>query len=624
MARKHTSLPYRFLLPQVREQPVGNQGELAKFIPYRLQDDLTPEQIREELLRQPHFKPLADQLSFDRTIYLIESSSRELLLLAAEYIGTFHALANNRYGYYDNSYSEDADDDAAESEREDAWRDGDTNTRIFDFGTCLPLLHASELREYYQPDNDVGFGFNMYSMDQSHRSNPWWTLNLSAPVAIQSGFQLSLLPSLVNSMSMRSLIIILHQAAAPEEDGDFGGFSNPHAMTMADLGFELETEMIRLIPPAVDSPYKRQVLRQIASARSAPLPASANTASILRLIADARGNADNQTISKAVANALLRHKGASALSAADFRYLATTFASRKKADLAEKQQPMIGQQAVRDQLDRIVASMVFQKKRQAMGLPADRFHYNFAFLGAPGTGKTTWALHLAQEMQKHGLLDNTESICLNAAELKARYVGHTTGKVKALFDQYGVIILDEAYSLAEGDGFGEEALAQLCVELEKHEGDRLVVFAGYGGGNDPADNRMLQFLQSNPGINSRISFKIHFGNFSAEELTEVFHAMLTHSGYAVPREADGSIIAFFRGRMQQRAFGNCREARNLADRVKILMASRLHGKDGCSPADAAAVLPGDIHAAIGEIEAEYAGLRRNSGLPIGFGRGGKL
>lgn len=59
---------YRFLLPQVASEPLGTQGEIAKFIPYRLDEGITPESILEELRSQPHFKALADKAAADTRI----------------------------------------------------------------------------------------------------------------------------------------------------------------------------------------------------------------------------------------------------------------------------------------------------------------------------------------------------------------------------------------------------------------------------------------------------------------------------------------------------------------------------------------------------------------------------
>ena len=94
MSRNQT-VNYRFLLPQVKKEPVGNQGEVAQIIPYRLEEGVTEESIRQELEAQPHMEPLLRSLDPGRKIYLLESASMEVLELAAEYIGTYHRLANN-------------------------------------------------------------------------------------------------------------------------------------------------------------------------------------------------------------------------------------------------------------------------------------------------------------------------------------------------------------------------------------------------------------------------------------------------------------------------------------------------------------------------------------------------
>jgi len=601
---------FHFVLPNVKREIIGTQGEVARYIPYRLEEGLTPEGILEELRAQPHMAALADYIARDRKIYLIESESEELLQLAAEYIGCYHRLAEGTMG--DVETDEDCDED------KDRWESGDTNEREFDFDANLPYLSEQELSEVYNPEDGIGFGGRFYQGEHS-ATRPWWSMSPVSPVAVMTNGALNQIPRLVRAMERRERIILLYHK------GHSRFPSHPMwsgMMRMEDLSFELESEMVRLDPPGDDSPYKRAILRQLAREKGAVLSSSLNMGKLMSLVRESRGDTDNATLSKVISNALLRRKTAGALVNRDFEYLSTIRSNGKKTQQEDRPMELVGQQAVRRQLERIVNNMAFQKKRREMGLPADEFHYTFAFLGAPGTGKTTWAMRLADEMKQRGLLDNTDCICVNAAELKANYVGHTTGKVKALFEQYGVIILDEAYSLTEGengDSFGTEALAQLCVELEKHGNDRLVVFAGYGGSSNREDNRMLRFLQSNPGINSRVSFKIHFENFRAEELTQVFRTMMVHNGYKVPAQADSLVTDFFRVRMGERAFGNCREVRNLADRVKIQVAARLAEQESLTQETAEQVLTEDVRTAAAEILEEYRGLSREGERSIGFG-----
>ena len=64
-------------------------------------------------------------------------------------------------------------------------------------------------------------------------------------------------------------------------------------------------------------------------------------------------------------------------------------------------------------------------------------------------------------------------------------------------------------------------------------------------------------------------------------------------------------------------FGNCREARNLADRVKVQMSARLSSEKRLTPQQASQVLPEDITAAAEEILGEERMLRRTAPA-IGF------
>ncbi|MDO4531357.1 MAG: AAA family ATPase [Bacillota bacterium] len=603
---------YHFVIPEIKTELIGTQGEKAVFMPYTLEERLSTEGILEELKRQPHMAKLASYIDPEKKIYLLEGSSLEQLQLAAAYIATYHRLWDVCVGDCETKTDAESDD----------WQDGDINFREFDFNESIPYLTISDLMEVYAPHDGSRFGGWMYR-EEKKVNRPWWTMDPNAPIIVTASGNLSLLPGAFRAMEDRQRIILLYHRDRMEDDFDsFGsGFMFDGEMNMESLSFELETEMLLLEKPAPNGDYKKEILMQLAKDKGEGLASSANKGKILSLITESRGNVDNLTLSKAVSNAYLRRKREGKLTEKDFAYL-SMFRTKKQEEMQdEREMELIGQAEVRTQLERIVKSMVFQKKREQLGLPHDNIHYTFAFMGAPGTGKTTWAKRLANEMKKHGLLSNTESICINAAELKAKYVGHTTGKVKALFEQYSVIILDEAYSLMEGkdgDSFGAEALAQLCVELENYGNQRLVIFAGYGGSANPEDNRMLRFLQSNPGINSRVSFKVHFDNFKEAELVQVFHTMMQHGGYTIRHDADKKMEEFFRYRMQERAFGNCREVRNLMDRVKIHMAERMMEKENYSKEEAVLVLRQDVEMAMEEIRKEYDGLRQEEGNRIGF------
>lgn len=615
---------YQFVCPNLQQRVIGTQGEVARFLPYRT--EVTSEAILRELRRQPHMAQLTARLDRDRQLYLLEGDRMELLLLAAEYIASYHRQLDTLACHWD------CDSDCEDPDCGEDWQDGDPNLRSFDFSQNIPFLTLQQLQSFYFPNEGLGFGNQMYRPDMVPQKRPWWTLAQDAPLVVSLedpdseggffSFSMSPLPRLLRALGERPLIVILslrpRLGIDPESGPDWGeGFCS---MTMDDLSFELETDCVHLESPNQESRYKQDILRQLARARQAPLVRDASPLRILSLIEEHRGNVDNQTIAKSVSNALLRRKGSGPLRERDFAYLSAVFPRRQPGRSQEEQErALVGQEDIRRRLEQVAASISLQKRRKALGLPCSPIHYTFAFLGAPGTGKTSWAMWLAREMVRRNLLPNANSISINAAELKAKYVGHTTGKIKALFQQYSVIILDEAYSLSEGDdAFSREALAQLCVELEEHAEDRLVIFAGYGGSSDPEDNRMLRFLQSNPGINSRVSFKIHFPSLRSEELVAVLRSMLEQERYTLPEDFPALAEGFFRQRMGRRAFGNCREARNLADRVKLHLAARLGDCSECGGEALSDILPQDIQGAAAEILEEYRLLERDGERRIGF------
>lgn len=611
---------YRFLIPQIRTLPVGTQGEMASSMPYRLEEGITRESILAELKSQPHLAGVARALEAEKQVYLLHGRNREQLELAAQYIGTYHRLGCSKWELSD--WEDGCEEDDEEDEQAGDWQSpAPEGEGSFDFSRELPCVSGYEALHTFSEGNDgYGMGNLGFLPQEAGRRTPWWLRSAAAPLLLrwQGGNAAAFVHTLQGMLNLRAFVILLWWERACQIDGCQADELEAQAgYGVEDLAFELETEVISVDSPAADSPYKQQVLCQLAREQGSRLARGRTACAVLHLVEDYRGNVDNHTLSKAVSNALLRRRGSGQLTQRDFAYLSRFAASQTAARTDGP--TLVGQKEVERQLRQVVDTLAFQKKRRQLGLPSDPIHCTFAFLGAPGTGKTTWALRLGQEMARLGLLENRESICLNAAELKAKYVGHTTGRVKALFDQYGIIILDEVYSLTEGqdsDCFTQEALAQLCVELENHASDRLVVFAGYGGDGDPRKDRMLRFLQCNPGIRSRVAFKIHFDSFQPQELAEVFCTMLRDKGYEVPAEGAAVAEALF-GRLRDRPdFGNCREARNLADRVKVHMAARLT-KPSITAQQAVQVLPEDIQAAAADLLAEDRTLHREAPA-IGF------
>lgn len=245
---------------------------------------------------------------------------------------------------------------------------------------------------------------------------------------------------------------------------------------------------------------------------------------------------------------------------------------------------LVGMESVKEQIIDVVNVMRFNKMRINMNIGGATYHNVHAMLGAPGTAKTTMAKLMGQMMVEKGLLQDNRFICVNGAELKGKYVGHSAPKTKSLFENYDIIVIDEAYSLVDSkgdiDSFSNEALAQLIIELEEHSMDKLVVFTGYGGKNvTDKNNKMRSFFDANPGIKSRITSTIYFDSYTPEEMVKIFYNMAKVKNFKVDENAKDILYTYFSKRVKDDNFGNGREARSLLETCVLFGAKRLFEKE---------------------------------------------
>lgn len=264
-----------------------------------------------------------------------------------------------------------------------------------------------------------------------------------------------------------------------------------------------------------------------------------------------------------------------------FKLIGAKLENKELKSVRKLEDELVGMDDVKEQIKGIVSVMRYNKRRKSMGLGTSNFHNVHMMLGAPGTAKTTVAELLGNMMAEEKLLPSNRFVSVNGAELKGMYVGHSAPKVKALFDNYDIILIDEAYAVAAGrdgdtDSFSQEAIAQLIIELEKHGMDKLVIFAGYGGVNvSEKDNKMKSFLNANPGIRSRINSTIYFDSYTPEEMEKIFMCHAKLGKFNVDKKAGKLIREFFAERVDNRDFGNGREARSLLENTLIETAKRM-------------------------------------------------
>lgn len=189
-------------------------------------------------------------------------------------------------------------------------------------------------------------------------------------------------------------------------------------------------------------------------------------------------------------------------------------------------------------------------------------------------GKTTVAKivgHILSELKILGT--KTPFIETSREQLIGRYIGHTEDKVLEAVNNAigGVLFIDEAYSLTSDPSnkdFGKRALDVLVNQLDIHKNNLCVIFAGY-------HDIMLDFLKVNPGLDSRVPFKIEFDDYSEEELYKILKSFIKKINLNLQNGTKKMLLEHFKDVKNTKNFGNGRYVRNFVERLKIKQANRV-------------------------------------------------
>jgi stage V sporulation protein K len=222
-------------------------------------------------------------------------------------------------------------------------------------------------------------------------------------------------------------------------------------------------------------------------------------------------------------------------------------------------------------LEELYALAVVSRERRRQGLKSEPHALHMAFLGNPGTGKTTVARMIGRAFHRLGLLTKGHFVEAERADLVGEYVGHTAIRTRELLDRAmgGVLFVDEAYALARGSDrdFGREAIDTLVKGLEDRKHDLVVILAGY-------PDEMRSFLRANPGLASRVAIQLEFPDYTPRELFRIAEAMLEERQYRLSHDAR-TFLARSLADASGRPRGNARFVRNLLEEAIRRQAVRL-------------------------------------------------
>ena len=244
---------------------------------------------------------------------------------------------------------------------------------------------------------------------------------------------------------------------------------------------------------------------------------------------------------------------------------------------------LIGLDEVKEQVRKIAAFARMKKDMEALGRASVPVALNMEFVGNPGTAKTTVARILAGIFQEIGILSSSQIVETGRADLVAGYIGQTAGNVKAVFERARgkLLFIDEAYSLASDSprDFGYEAINTIVQEMENNRDDTVVVFAGY-------PDKMEAFFSMNPGLRSRVPFRISFPDYSADEMAQIVSLEAEKRGFSICPRALEKAISLCGEAKQRPDTGNGRFCRNLVENAILSYALRVYG-EGAEAADGA-------------------------------------
>ncbi|MFH7597562.1 right-handed parallel beta-helix repeat-containing protein [Streptomyces racemochromogenes] len=234
---------------------------------------------------------------------------------------------------------------------------------------------------------------------------------------------------------------------------------------------------------------------------------------------------------------------------------------------------LVGLDSVKREVRALTDMIEVGRRRQQAGLKAASVRRHLVFTGSPGTGKTTVARLYGEILASLGVLERGHLVEVSRVDLVGEHIGSTAIRTQEAFDRArgGVLFIDEAYALAPEDSgrdFGREAIDTLVKLMEDHRDAVVVIVAGY-------TEEMERFLTVNPGVASRFSRTITFGDYGPRELLRIVEQQAEEHEYRLGEGTGKALLEYFTELPKGPGFGNGRTARQTFESMVERHASRV-------------------------------------------------
>ncbi|WP_405446043.1 right-handed parallel beta-helix repeat-containing protein [Streptomyces erythrochromogenes] len=271
---------------------------------------------------------------------------------------------------------------------------------------------------------------------------------------------------------------------------------------------------------------------------------------------------------------------------------AAAAAARESGAVLGQLDGLVGLDSVKREVRALTDMIEVGRRRQQAGLKAASVRRHLVFTGSPGTGKTTVARLYGEILASLGVLERGHLVEVSRVDLVGEHIGSTAIRTQEAFERArgGVLFIDEAYALAPEDSgrdFGREAIDTLVKLMEDHRDAVVVIVAGYTA-------EMERFLTVNPGVASRFSRTIAFGDYGPGELLRIVEQQAEEHEYRLGEGTAEALLTYFTELPKGPAFGNGRTARQTFESMVERHAGRVAQLSEPSTDELTLLFPADL------------------------------